>query len=98
MELQTGIPRRVREVRPAARFPHDVAAIIKDLSPRILQVMRRFRCEMSPLFITPSRPRPLQFSGHGDAVKRGPLAGALAFELPDGTINLPGATISPDLT
>ena len=48
--------RSLREVRPAARFPHDVAAIIKDLSPRILQVMRRVRCEMSPLFTPPLSP------------------------------------------
>ena len=34
-------------------------------------------------------PRVIQFSGHGDAVRRGALAGALAFELSDGTIQLP---------
>ena len=31
----------------------------------------------------------LQFSGHGDALRRGPMAGALAFEMADGTIQLP---------
>ena len=34
-------------------------------------------------------PRVLQFSGHGDALRRGPMAGALAFEMADGTIQLP---------
>ena len=34
-------------------------------------------------------PRVLQFSGHGDAPRRGPMAGALAFEMADGTIQLP---------
>ena len=53
-------------MRPAARFPHDVAGLVRDMSPRIIQ-----------------------FSGHGDAVKTGPFAGALAFELPDGCIQLP---------
>ena len=33
-------------------------------------------------------PRILQFSGHGDAVVDGPLAGALAFETSSGEINL----------
>ena len=37
-------------------------------------------------------PRCIQFSGHGDAVKRGAFAGALAFETHEGKIQLP----SPD--
>ena len=50
MELQAGIPRRVREVRPAARFPHDVAAIINRGLDGILKTnylllqFRNFRC------------------------------------------------------
>ena len=64
----------MREVRPAARFPHDVAGLVRDMSPRIIQ-----------------------FSGHGNAVKTGPFAGALAFELPDGGIQLPDPMAFIDL-
>ena len=64
--LQEGIPRRFREIRPAARFPEDLEEIIKHVSPRVLQ-----------------------FSGHGDAIRHGVFAGALAFEVGDGTIQLP---------
>ena len=60
------IPRRLREIRPAARFPDDIKQVVRELSPRLLQ-----------------------FSGHGDAVRRGALAGALAFELPNGQLQLP---------
>jgi hypothetical protein len=34
-------------------------------------------------------PRLVQFSGHGDAILRGPLAGALAFEYDDGCLHTP---------
>mgnify|MGYP006888798621 CR=1 FL=1 len=60
------IPRKLREIRPAAQFPADIEHALKEHSPRVLQ-----------------------FSGHGNAVKTGPFAGALAFELKDGTISLP---------
>ena len=65
MSCIEAIPRKLREIRPAARFD-DIQAVVKELSPRCLQ-----------------------FSGHGDAVKQGALAGALAFELADGLIHLP---------
>ena len=47
-------------------------------------------------------PRVLQFSGHGDAVLRGPLAGALAFQHSDGTVHTPDpggfiALLRPDV-
>ena len=47
-------------------------------------------------------PRVLQFSGHGDAVLRGPLAGALAFQHADGTVHTPDpggfiALLRPDV-
>jgi hypothetical protein len=64
--LQDGIPRRLREIRPAARFPEDIAEVVQQISPRVIM-----------------------FSGHGDAVRKGLFAGALAFEVADGTIQLP---------
>ena len=63
ISLQESIPRKLREIRPAAQFPADIEHALKEHSPRVLQ-----------------------FSGHGNAVKRGPFAGALAFELADGTL------------
>ena len=63
ISLQESIPRKLREIRPAAQFPADIEHALKEHSPRVLQ-----------------------FSGHGDAVKRGAFAGALAFELADGTL------------
>ena len=72
--MQTAIPRRLREIRPAARFPVDIEPVLRQLTPRIVQ-----------------------FSGHGDAVKRGAYAGALAFELADGTIQLPDPQSFVDL-
>ena len=63
------VPRRLREIRPAARFPDDIKQVIRECQPQILQ-----------------------FSGHGDAVRKGTLAGALAFQMGDGQIQLP----SPD--
>ena len=66
ISLQEGIPRRLREIRPAAAFPADIVQVLKEHSPRVLQ-----------------------FSGHGNAVRRGAFAGALAFETADGTIELP---------
>lgn len=64
--LQEGVPRRLREIRPAARFPDDIIDVLRAISPRVVQ-----------------------FSGHGDAVTRGLFSGALAFDLGDGTIDLP---------
>jgi len=64
--MQQAIPRKLREIRPAARFPIDVEPVLRQLTPRIIQ-----------------------FSGHGDAVARGAYAGALAFEMPNGMIQLP---------
>ena len=37
MELQSSIPQRMCAVRPAARFPQDVATLVRDLSPRVIQ-------------------------------------------------------------
>lgn len=71
--MQSAIPRTMREIRPAARFPADVEPVLRQLTPRIIQ-----------------------FSGHGDAVKRGAYAGALAFEL-NGTIQLPNPQSFVDL-
>ena len=45
--LQEGIPRRLREIRPAARFPDDIEEVAKFVRPRVLQ-----------------------FSGHGDIIKK----------------------------
>ena len=72
--MQATIPRRLREIRPAAQFPNDIEPTLRQLTPRIIQ-----------------------FSGHGDAVKRGAYAGALAFELKDGTIQLPDPQSFVDL-
>ena len=35
--MQESVPRRLREVRPAARFPDDIAAAVRQSSPRVLQ-------------------------------------------------------------
>eukprot|EP00327_Prymnesium_parvum_P033079 CAMPEP_0195599388 /NCGR_PEP_ID=MMETSP0815-20121206/4007_1 /TAXON_ID=97485 /ORGANISM="Prymnesium parvum, Strain Texoma1" /LENGTH=1645 /DNA_ID=CAMNT_0040738823 /DNA_START=358 /DNA_END=5295 /DNA_ORIENTATION=+ len=72
--IQSAIPRTLREIRPAARFPTDIEPVLRQLKPRIIQ-----------------------FSGHGNAVKRGAYAGALAFELPNGTIQLPSPQSFVDL-
>jgi len=76
--LQDGIPRRLREIRPAARFPDDIEEIVKGVRPRVIQ-----------------------FSGHGDIVKkdnatRGLFTGALAFEV-DGELQLPDPKLFIDL-
>jgi hypothetical protein len=82
-DCSASIPRRLREIRPAARFPEDIQQVIRECQPQILQ-----------------------FSGHGDAVKQGAFAGALAFQHADGLIQLPspddfiallGKDVCPDL-
>jgi hypothetical protein len=65
-QLQEAVPADRQDIRPAARFPSDVARALLATRPRILQ-----------------------FSGHGDAVLSGPCAGALAFDLDGGGLNLP---------
>jgi hypothetical protein len=63
----------------------EVQALTKSIHPR--QVMIKPAAEFPRSVeeaINSFSPRVVQFSGHGDAVRRGAFAGALAFETKDG--------------
>ena len=85
---QRWIIRRQIMIKPAAEFPRSVeeASLTLTLNPTPTPTPTPNQVEEA---INSFSPRVVQFSGHGDAVRRGAFAGALAFETKDGRVDTP---------